>query len=139
LKRVIAISLLTIFLSGQVNLTWATHFCGSLVVESAVSLGKADLSCGMQMMSCCDEDSDENSGPFFTNEECCSNDYASSEADDFFDKSSNSNDKQALFVNAFLISILSFTQENDEQTIFDDSSPPLIQVDRQVLYQTFLL
>jgi len=139
LKRVIAISLLAIFLTGQVNLTWATHFCGSFAVESAVSLGKADLSCGMEMMSCCDEDSNENSGPLFTNEECCSNDYASSEADDFFDKSSNSIDKQVLFANAYVISLFSFTQENDEQQIIDDLSPPLLHADRQVLYQTFLL
>jgi hypothetical protein len=108
-------------------------------VESVISLGKADLSCGMERMNCCGENSEENTGPIFDNEACCSNDYASSDADDFFDKSNNSGDKQVLFANTFVISLFSFIQENDEQAIMDDSSPPPIEADRQVLYQTFLL
>jgi hypothetical protein len=108
-------------------------------VESVISLGKADLNCGMESMPCCDEDSEKNSGPIFDNEECCSNDYASSDADDFFDKAGNAIDKQSLLANAFVISFFSCNQENDEQKILDDSSPPLIPTDRQIFFQTFLL
>jgi len=139
MKRVLAISLLIIFISGQINLTWASHFCGNFKVESTLSLGKADLSCGMEEMSCCDEASVNNTGSIIITDRCCSNDYFTSDADDFFDNSGNSFDRQILFINSFVTSLYNYVQQNDEPQIVFVSSPPLILLDHQVLYQTFLL
>lgn len=139
MKRILAISLLLIFIAGQVNLTWATHFCGKFAVQSSVSLGIDDLTCGMEEEFCCDEDDNEIDGPIIISEECCSNDYYSSNADDYFNKVESFTSQEVDFPIAYVLSFFDLTFEIDEQNIFIASSPPLIQSDQQVLYQSFLL
>lgn len=139
MKRILAISLLCIFLSGQFNLTWATHFCGSFEVDNSVTLGKANLSCGMEEVSCCSENIFPSETDLIKSEECCSNDFHSADSDDYFNKTENSNEKQLVFTASFIISFLDVNPKSDRQDYFVSSSPQLILPDRQVLYQTFLL
>ena len=138
MKRIFAISLLFIFVSGQVNLTWATHYCGSFAVDNSITFGEEKLTCGTEQY-CCSEESPDVDGPVIVNEDCCSNDYHSVDADDYFTKIESSFDRQLLFSAAFVISLFDFSPNNDALNFYLASSPPLIQSDRQVLYQTFLL
>ena len=138
MKRIFAISLLLIFIAGQVNLTWATHYCGSFAVDTSISLGGEKMTCGMEEY-CCSEESPNVDGPVIVNEDCCSNDYHSVDADDYFTKMESSFDKQLLFSASFIVSLFDFSPNNDELGFYLASSPPLIQADRQVLYQNFLL
>ena len=85
-KRILAISLLFVFITGLVNLTWATHYCGNFAVENAVSIGIEKLSCSTEEKSCCAEGENVIYGPVIKSKMCCSNDYYSSDADDFFIK-----------------------------------------------------
>ncbi|MDZ7605089.1 MAG: hypothetical protein U5K79_05765 [Cyclobacteriaceae bacterium] len=54
MRRIIAISLLLIFGAGQVNLTWASHFCGAFKVKSELMLGHGHLDCGMAEINNCE-------------------------------------------------------------------------------------
>lgn len=139
MKRVIAITLFLIFMSGQVNLTWAIHFCGSFEVENALSIGKTDLSCGMAEMSCCDKEHHPHTDTSITTGVCCSNDYYSSDSDDFFDKGASSTENQLVFDNLYDIPLLAYQPTHTTNfTTFISPAPPL-QVDRQVLHQVFRL
>ena len=139
MKRVIAISLLIIFMAGQVNLTWADHFCMSFKVQSSMMLGHGELDCGMGEMMSCDEEQNDDTVPMFKAPSCCSNDYYSSDADDNFFKASSLSDDQISFLAVFAQVFLQNYNKNIESNIFVASSPPLIYTDKQVLYQTFLL
>ena len=97
MKRTIAISLLLIFISGQLNLTWAKHFCGMIEEKSSVMLGHGHLDCGMGEMTVCEDDMEIVDGPSFTAPDCCNNDYYSADSDDFFSKVQTVSDIQVLF------------------------------------------
>lgn len=139
MKRILAISLLFVFLSGQFNLTWATHFCGKFAVKNAMTFGKADLSCGMEEVDCCSEDATSIDGPVILSEECCSNDFYSADSSTFFNKTESSFDDKVIFAASYVIALFELTQKNNNLRFFVAASPPLIQPDRQVFYQTFLL
>lgn len=139
MKRVIAISLLLIFVAGQVNLTWASHYCMSFKVKSAVMLGQGNLDCGMGNMMDCNEDENECGQSDFEASSCCSNDYITSDSDDFFEKENSDFNTQYLFVVAFTEILFSFSAENDQYITLITPSPPLIHPDRQIVYQSFLL
>ena len=139
MKRILAIFLLVVLLPSQFNLTWATHFCGKIKVKDSVTLGKEELSCGMEEVRCCSEDSSTSDIPKFKSEECCSNDYYSVDSDEFFSIMENSLDKQVIFAATFIVSLFDITSKTDEIDSYAFSSPPLIQCDKQVSYQSFLL
>lgn len=139
MKRVLAISLLIIFFAGQVNLTWADHFCMSFKVKSSVMFGQGHLDCGMGEMMDCEDECNEINSPIFEAQSCCSNDYYSSDSDDHFNKSESILGDQILFIASLVETMISFYPDNDEQKKLITSSPPLIHHDRQVMYQTFLL
>jgi len=139
MKRILAIILLLIFIGGQVNLTWATHFCGQLAVESTVSIGKDFLSCGMEGVTCCDEDFDENYEARIISDTCCSNDYYSSDSDDFFLKSESENAKQIQFTTTFISSIFKLYHQIEHHSFTIHEFANLITPEKQVLYQIFLL
>ncbi len=69
MKRILAIFLLVVLLPSQFNLTWATHFCGKIKVKDSVTLGKEELSCGMEEVRCCSEDSSTSDIPKFKSED----------------------------------------------------------------------
>ena len=139
MKRIIAISLLFIFLSGQVNLTWASHYCMGFNVKSSLMLGQGQLDCGMGAMMDCDTGEEKGQDPELTAPDCCSNEYASSDADDNFSKIDPITDLQVFFTISYVETLWSFDLQNDEHKYSIASSPPLIHTDRQVLYQSFLL
>ena len=139
MKRILAISLLIIFVSGQVNLTWADHFCMSFKVKSALMLGHDHLDCGMGEMMECEDGNSQAEGPVFKTPNCCSNDYYSSDSDDHFNKSESISGNQIFILASFVEALISFSPENDEHKILITSSPPLIHQDYQVMYQSFLL
>lgn len=138
MKRILAISLLLIFIAGQVNLTWVTHYCGNFAIDNSISLGEEKLTCGM-LEYCCNEESGDADGPVIANEDCCSNDFYSVDCDAFFNKAENSIENKVIFTASFVIAFFNLTQNIGDYVHFIASSPPLIQPDKQVLYQTFLI
>ena len=102
-------------------------------------LGHGDLDCGMEEMVECDNDKNDMPGPVYKAPSCCSNDYFSSDSDDQFTKSETFSDDQVSFLSIYTEALFGFTNENNQQFTFITPSPPLIQANKQVMYQTFLL
>ncbi len=139
MKRVFSISLLIIFISGQINLTWASHFCGDIRVASKAMLGQGHIDCGMDMMDQCDSQ-EPSSIPILNATSCCSNNYISVEVGEDFQRAEFSYNPQTLFTTSFCTSFFDITPAAN--TLKANGSyipPPKLQVDLQVLYQAFLL
>lgn len=102
-------------------------------------LGHGHLDCGMGEMMDCDDEEDQSPGLVFKAPECCSNDYYSSDSDDHFERSTSNDINQLVFVAAFVESYLNLIPDNTGHEVLITPSPPLIQYDQQVMYQTFLL
>jgi len=139
MKRIIAISLLLIFGAGQVNLTWASHFCGVFKVKSELMLGHGHLDCGMPEMNTCDTQSKRPGGIIIERNGCCENIYYSSDTDDLFSAANALNIQGCDF-----IIVQNFTFNNlsgeDSKIVFSRvPSPPLIHSDKCLLHQTFII
>ena len=110
------------------------HFCGSILVDTAV-LSKAK-SCGMEMheTSSSEKISSEESS-------CCSNHQIAVEGQEDLKLSISSFDfDQQTFLASFVYSYNAlFKVETEERFIFDDYAPPLIVKDIPVLHETFLI
>lgn len=134
MKKIISILLTILMLASSSGIAYAQHFCGEYEMLSEITLGEKDLSCGMVMeIPNCDQEEEEHS--------CCDNEYTTVDTDDIFNKSSFELDLDQDFVLAFvsvfvLKSIDNFPSENQ---FFIDYSPPPLERDLLVLYETFLI
>ena len=139
MKRIFAISLLLVFLSGQFNLTWTTHFCGQIAVDEYVTFGKTDRKCNTKEESCCSEDLESTVGAMIESVECCRDNFYSADSDTYFRNVKTAVENKAVHGAAFTISFSDLTPKSDKHDSQIASSPPLVPPDRQVQLQTFLL
>ncbi len=139
MKRIIAISLLLIFGAGQVNLTWASHFCGVFKVKSALMIGHGHLDCGMPEMNACDIQNQQQGAVIIEKNGCCENVYFSADSDDVFRTVDAVNIQGCDF---FIISFFAFDNhsvENSKLELPITPSPPLMHSDKCLLYQIFII
>ncbi|MDH5397412.1 MAG: hypothetical protein OEX02_04655 [Cyclobacteriaceae bacterium] len=138
IKKALTIFLSVLILAGQMGFTLATHYCGSYVMETRITLGEEELDCGMdEKESDCEGD---NSATRIKNH-CCDNHFQTFNLDDV-----NSENHRQVNVNIPLFFVLA---ANDLHTApdFDSSSfliqhlysPPLLKQDFPVLFQSFLI
>jgi len=139
MRRTIAISLLLIFGAGQVNLTWASHFCGVFKVKSELMLGHGHLDCGMPEMSTCDTQSRLPGTVIIEKNGCCENIYFSSDSDDNFSAANSVNFHGCDFLLMSLFAFNNLSGENSRTEFLTIPSPPLIHTDKYLLYQTFII
>ena len=135
MQKAISILLSILILASSTGVTYAKHFCGDYEVLSTITLGKKDLTCGMNMESDNCDDSESNSY------KCCKNKYEHVNTDDNYSLASL--DLQikipffASFVSVFVL------QQVDGATqslhIYANYDPPPIDKDIPVLYQIFTI
>lgn len=135
MKQVISIVLTVLLLLSSSGVTYAEHFCGDHKMMGKITLGEANLSCGMAMpvSICGDEITDE--------PHCCDNQYTSIDTDDNFAGVSYDLQVNPTFVASF-IAVFVLQGEREFAKEFDyykDYSPPPLGEDLQVLYETFLI
>lgn len=124
---------LTVLLS-TVSITINKHYCGEVLVDSAMFV-KAEA-CGMEMKM--DTNSSECS---IKKKNCCSNEQILIEGQDelkltFSDFSLD----QQLFVAAFYITYIDLFEGLEEHVVpFDDYAPPLVTRDIQKLQEVYLI
>lgn len=125
MKKILSSILLLIFFAGQINLAWASHFCGDELVSS-------ELTVNPKSADCCGSDS---KAPM----DCCEDEIAQADADDFFKKSEIKTQISPEFVLTYVLTYVGIDAiETDFQTpstYFPDIPIP----DIQVLHQTFLI
>ena len=139
MKKIVAISLAFILLFSNLGFAVGTHYCGGEEVMSRFLLGESALSCGMAAMeSNCD--SDHGDGLSFSKSGCCENEYRSFQVDD------NYHPELVKLVQNFSFAVAFFYTDyftglfpSVEKTFYSDYSPPPLEKDLRVLFQTFLI
>ena len=136
MKKLISILLTTLLLLSSSGVTYAQHFCGAYEMMSKITLGEAELSCGMEMKTspCEEEGQDEKHN-------CCDNEYTTVDVDDNFATTSFDFQLNPVFVIAFVSVFVMQETDNYNENIdfYKDYSPPPLGEDLQVLYDTFLI
>jgi len=116
----------------------ATHYCSGLAVESKLVFGHEELECGMEKMqepSCHSEPEKEENN-------CCENKYQSLDVEDEFKPTSTVflSKIQIEYLGVFVVAYLGLdfltTEQIPQHTHY---SPPLIEQDKYVLFQVFLI
>ena len=134
LQRFAAIFLSALLLLSSSGLAYASHYCGDYKMISKVTLGHEHLSCGMVMeTNGCEEAPQE--------PDCCDNEYTEVEIDDNFAKANFKFEFNSFFAVAFVSTYLTFDSNTEEDLpdMFRDRSPPPLEKDFQVLFETFLI
>ena len=134
MRAVISILLSVIILLSSSGLTYAAHYCGSFRMHTTLSLGKAELSCGMAMAMPACEDGEED-------HDCCDDEFQDLLTDDHFNKSQwELNLDHLVWISHSIISFegLSFDSEDSEAGI-PYYRPPPPRLKQYQLYETYLI
>ncbi len=137
-----SIMLSVILLASHISLTIGTHFCGGEPVEKKVVFGNTHLGCGMEEMdeSVIDPSNSSTAGTSFAEMPCCENEFQKVEATDDFLKDASSPAIHIDFVYIHVLTLLGL--ESDPITdinLYADASPPPLERDIQILFQTYLI
>ena len=139
MKKTISIFLSILMLASSSGIAYAQHFCSGMEMMAEITLGEKHLSCGMDMHTpetdCGDED------PTPKAHDCCKNHITKIHTDDNFAKASFdlklNKTFVATFVSVFVLQEVEITSA--EKTFFADYSPPPLEQDFNILYETFLI
>ncbi|MDN3724503.1 hypothetical protein QRD02_08920 [Aequorivita sp. SDUM287046] len=139
MKKTISIFLSILMLASSSGIAYAQHFCSGMEMMAEITLGQKMLSCGMDAEahnSDCDEESE-----YSPSHECCDNHYTEVQIDDNFAKASFdlklNKSFAATFVSVFVLQEVEIASA--EKTFFADYSPPPLERDLNILYETFLI
>lgn len=136
MRKCIALLLSFIMLSGQIGFAFSTHYCGGEIADRSISLLGEKMDCGMEnMQESCPSINDE-----LLEKSCCENESNVYQLDEDFQKKQQSIDWEDSFLAVYLLHhFLLFKQEASLEAYAELPSPPLIQQNTQVLFQSFLL
>ena len=117
----------------------AIHYCGGIAVERTISIGHADLGCGMADMER-DCENTPGEGNQLQKQPCCQDEYQSLDQDIDYERIVANSNFNPEFLAAFLFAYLDIAPHDAAQlTKYHNYSPPLIEHDIPVMVQSFLL
>lgn len=119
--------MLLFFLTGQINLTLAAHYCGDELKSTEVTISP-------EKSDCCGVDLDKTSDPG-----CCSDEYASSDSDDYFGKTQFQVQLSPDFVLAYVLTIPGILSEEVQISNPEYLSPDRTIPDLTILHKSFLI
>jgi hypothetical protein len=139
MKKTISIFLSILMLASSSGIAYAQHFCGGMEMMAEVTLGEKNLSCGMEENAPASDCGDESVTP--EAHDCCKNHVTKIQTDENFAKASFdlklNKTFVATFVSVFVLQEVEITSA--EKTFFADYSPPPLEQDLNILYETFLI
>lgn len=114
-----------IFLAGQVNLAWAMHYCGEVLIES-------ELTVYPHSHECCSEEAQADA-------DCCEDQVSQADSDDYFQKSEIKQSLSPEFVLAYVLTWIGSVDADVEasQGFYYHAEVPTRNL--QVLHQIFLI
>jgi hypothetical protein len=142
MKQFLSILLSFVLLASHINLTMGTHFCGGEAVETKIMLVDTHLGCEMEDMDhvCGDPENINNQNGSFNTIPCCENKFHTVQTTDEFVKDTF----PTLFAFEFVVAIVHcilnpgvFPDTN--HTFYTDYSPPPLEIDIPILFQSFLI
>lgn len=120
------------------GLSFATHYCDGQVLKSKVVFGGDELNCGMEAMD--DGCASKPTNPSITKKGCCENQYLSLNLEDDFQPSVAQKVIDTNFIFTFVYTFIELLNPDIEQEVaYRDYSPPLRNMDSQVMFQSFLI
>gem|GEM_PF-758132 len=125
MKAILSSLMLLFFLTGQVNLTLAAHYCGDELKSTEVTISP-------EKTDCCGAD-------ITANPDCCTDEYASSDSDDFFGKTQFQIQLSPEFVLAYVLTIPGNLIEDIQVSNPEYLSPDRTIPDLIILHQSFLI
>jgi hypothetical protein len=137
MQRIISVILIIILLVSNITLTFGVHFCSGVEVTSKIMIGHDHLSCGMASIdvTC---DGSENQTFCLNNATCCETQYQTLIASvDFFIV-----EKQQVHFHldsAVLVLLLINDLLPKTPHFYTEYSPPPLERNIQILFQTFLI
>lgn len=139
MKTAISILLSITVLFGSLGVTIATHYCYDEAVKTSVLLSLETFGCGMSETSEAFYPPADGS-PALTQGSCCENKFQVADLDDDFKPQA----AVTLFDLNFLIAVVATSANLSTSPDIHRSHrtlhpPPLIETDRQILFQTFLI
>lgn len=139
MKKLFSITLALLLLFSNTGYTMTTHYCGGEAVESKLMLVKHGIDCGMtDMEQECEEEI--HFGQQFSPEPCCQNEYQTFQVDDTFKTPVLQAAPNFIFVAVFVQSFLNPARYTAKALPkYRDYTPPLLEQDIQVLFQSFLI
>jgi len=137
LNKILALILAFIVIFSSLSFTVEKHICMDEVTD--VSFFTEADSCGMQEDECKPGETGETNS--FDEQDCCSDVHELIRGNQQEQQAINGFEiTQMPFLNTYAYTYLNLFEENREEiSFFDNPSPPLIDRDLQVLYQTFLI
>lgn len=118
--------------------TFVTHYCGGHSVETKLSLGNPELSCGMEETKIpCNQESPAST---IKSKSCCENQLLSLSTEDNIKQDNIQEEVHLKFVFTFVHSYFRIRfSETSSSCAYSDYSTPLLRHNVQVLHQTFLI
>lgn len=132
--KISSIFLACIVLFTTTSFTVSEHYCGDDLVDSSLFTKAESCSLDMEMPS-------PTEGCTIQKDNCCKDLVIQIEGQDelrplFTDLNF---DQQVIFTSFVYSYLISFEEIGDKNFVFRDYSPPLVDYDYQVLFQTFLI
>ena len=131
-RKILAISMAFVVLFSTMSFTFSEHYCGDLLVNSAL-FSKAE-SCGMEM-----QNPSPNKDCSIKKDNCCNDELVKVNGQnqlkiDF----TNLTFQQQVFVSSIVYSYINlFEVTTSKKVILSDYSPPLVHKKIAILYQVF--
>ncbi|CAM3298174.1 hypothetical protein AEQU2_00894 [Aequorivita lipolytica] len=126
-------------LASSSGIAYAQHFCSGMEMNSEITFGEKNLSCGMGTGASDSDCGDENTAS--EAHACCKNHITKIQTDDNFAKVSFGLKLNktfiASFVSIFVLQEVEITSA--EINFFADYSPPPLERNFNILYETFLI
>jgi hypothetical protein len=142
MKKSFSILLSFILLTGHLSLTIGTHFCGGEVVEKKILFSETHLGCKMQDMDkpCDDAENSSSNKLCFDKVPCCENEFQTFQSTNEFVKDVAQTTFNVEFAVAFVYTSLNLDLfPKSTHQFYADYSPPPLEKDISVLFQTFLI
>jgi thiamine biosynthesis protein ThiC len=126
-------------LTSSSGIGYAQHFCSGMEMMAKITLGEKHLSCGMEEDASASDCGNETAAA--EAHDCCKNHITKIHTDDNFAKASFdlkfSKSFVATFVSVFILQEVEIA--SIEKTFFADYSPPPLEQNLNILYETFLI
>lgn len=134
MKKIFSVILSLVFLVTSMGFTISTHICGGKKVKTVLSIGNADVSCGMEKaQNNCASGQQMKSN-------CCQDEFQLIQNDEDYKQPLTNFDFAPDFLIAFVTSYVElFGNETTKIDFFTDHSPPPLVRDIPVLVQSFLI
>ena len=134
MNKLLSVILSFVILITSMGFTVSSHICGGKKVKTTLSVGAADVSCGMEknVNSCATKKQ--------MKPNCCQDEIQLIQNDEDYTQQITDFDFSTDFLLAFVTSYVElFESETSEIDFFADHSPPPLIKDIPVLIQSFLI